>query len=175
VCSRDKKENIDLDYLRKFTPRLFDSFSFTLSIGNSGGTLISWKSSKFHGVVIFENSYARSVKLTSKLTGKKWVLTNIYAPCTADDKLEFLRWIKNISMPDSRSWIIVGDFNLIRRPENKNKTGGDSTLMMAFNETISKLGIIELPLSRQKFTWSNKQQHPLLERLDWFSSPMHGH
>jgi hypothetical protein len=55
-------------------------------------------------------------------------------------------------MPDSQSWIIVGDFNLIRRPENKNKTGGDSTLMMTFNEAISKLGIIELPLSRQKFT-----------------------
>jgi hypothetical protein len=48
------------------------------------------------------------------------------------------------------------------------KIGGDNNLMMAFNEAISKLGAIEIPLSRQEFTWSNKQQQPLLERLDWF-------
>jgi hypothetical protein len=49
-----------------------------------------------------------------------------------------------------------------------NKPGGNSKLMMAFNEAISKLGIIELPLFGQDFTWTNKQQHPLLESLDWF-------
>jgi hypothetical protein len=27
--------------------------------------------------------------------------------------LEFLRWFKNIDMPDSQPQIIVGDFNLI--------------------------------------------------------------
>jgi hypothetical protein len=39
--------------------------------------------------------------------------------------------------------------------------------MHAFNESIRKLGLIELPLSGQQFTWINSQQHPLLERLDW--------
>jgi hypothetical protein len=42
----------------------------------------------------------------------------------------------------------LGDFNLIRRPNNRNKPGGDSCLMQAFNEAISKLGVIELPLSK---------------------------
>jgi hypothetical protein len=41
-------------------------------------------------------------------------------------------------------------------------------MMLAFNEGISKLGIIEIPMSGQEFTWTNKQQNPLLERLDWF-------
>jgi endonuclease/exonuclease/phosphatase family metal-dependent hydrolase len=62
----------------------------------------------------------------------------------------------------------VGDFNLIRHPENTNKPGGDNNLVMAFNEAISKLGVIEIPLSGQEFTWSNKQHQSLLERLDWF-------
>jgi hypothetical protein len=39
---------------------------------------------------------------------------------------------------------------------------------LAFNEAINKLGVIEIPLCGQTFTWSNKQQDPLLERLDWF-------
>jgi endonuclease/exonuclease/phosphatase family metal-dependent hydrolase len=71
-------------------------------------------------------------------------------------------------MLDGQPWIIVGGFNLIRRPENRNKPGRDPNMMMVFNEAISKLGIIELPLSGQQYTWSNMQQNPLLERLDWF-------
>jgi hypothetical protein len=77
-------------------------------------------------------------------------------------------------MPDNQPWLIVGGFNLIRLPENRNKPGGDINMMIAFNEAISKLGIIELPLTGQEFTWSNKQQQPLLERLDWFLFPRPG-
>jgi hypothetical protein len=40
--------------------------------------------------------------------------------------------------------------------------------MLLFNEAISSLGIIELPLYGRKYTWTNKQPSPLLERLDWF-------
>jgi hypothetical protein len=64
------------------------------------------------------------VEFISKVTGQKWILTNIYAPCTPDGKLDFLRWFWDIDMPDEECWIILGDFNLIRRPENKNRPRG---------------------------------------------------
>lgn len=62
----------------------------------------------------------------------------------------------------------MGDFNLIRGPENRNKPGGDVSEMLLFNEAISALGLVELPLIGRKYTWTNKQDNPLLERLDWF-------
>jgi len=37
-----------------------------------------------------------------------------------------------------------------------------------FNSAITSLGLEEIPLQGRKFTWTNKQQPPLLERLDWF-------
>lgn len=40
--------------------------------------------------------------------------------------------------------------------------------MFMFNEAISSLGLVELPLHGRKFTWRNKQQDPVLEQLDWF-------
>ena len=40
--------------------------------------------------------------------------------------------------------------------------------MWLFNEAISSLGLIELPLYGRKYTWTNKQPSPLMERLDWF-------
>jgi len=40
-----------------------------------------------------------------------------------------------------------------------------------FNAAISHLGVQEIPLQGRKFTWSNMQPSPLLEKLDWvFSS-----
>jgi endonuclease/exonuclease/phosphatase family metal-dependent hydrolase len=71
-------------------------------------------------------------------------------------------------MVDDTDWIVMGDFNFIRNPKDRNKPGGDVTDMLLFNEAISKLGLVELPLKGRQFTWSNMQKDPLLERLDWF-------
>jgi len=40
--------------------------------------------------------------------------------------------------------------------------------MFIFNDIIGHLGLIELPIKGRKFTWSNMQDTPLLEQLDWF-------
>jgi hypothetical protein len=71
-------------------------------------------------------------------------------------------------MSDMTNWLLVGDFNLYRSPSNRNKLGADHAEMFLFNEAISTLGLVELPLKGRRFTWSNKQISPLLERLDWF-------
>jgi len=71
-------------------------------------------------------------------------------------------------MPDDCDWLVVGDFNLYRNQENRNKPGGDLQEMFLFNEAISAQGWVELPFHRRKFTWTNKQDSPLLERLNWF-------
>jgi hypothetical protein len=55
---------------------------------------------------------------------------------------------------------------MIRYPENRNKPGGDPIRMLNFNLAISQLGLQEIPLKGQAFTWSNMQRHPLLEKLD---------
>jgi hypothetical protein len=66
-------------------------------------------------------------------------------------------------MPDYFDWLLVGDFNLLRNPEDRNKPGGDLSEMLLFNEAISALGLVELPLQGRKFTWTIKQTSPLLE------------
>lgn len=71
-------------------------------------------------------------------------------------------------MPEFTEWLMVGDFNLIRRPEDRNREGGDAAEMYLFNEAIDTLGLIELLMHGRHFTWTNKQLSPLLERLDWF-------
>lgn len=62
-------------------------------------------------------------------------------------------------------WVI---FNFIRSPNNRNKPGGDASDMITFNDFIREQQLIELPIKGRCFTWSNMQQDPLLEQLDWF-------
>lgn len=47
---------------------------------------------------------------------------------------------------------MVGDFNLHRNPEDRNKLGADYAEMLLFNEAISYLGLVELPLKGKHFT-----------------------
>jgi hypothetical protein len=65
-------------------------------------------------------------------------------------------------------WLVIGDFNLIRKPEDRNKPRGNMREMLDFNAAINRQGLEELRLNGARFTWTNKQQSPLLERLDWF-------
>jgi hypothetical protein len=64
--------------------------------------------------------------------------------------------------------LLVGDFNLIRMSSNRNKPGGNVQEMLKFNVAINNLRLQELNFIGSKYTWTNKQASPLLERLDWF-------
>ena len=58
------------------------------------------------------------------------------------------------------NWLLVGDFNLYRSPADRNRPRGDHSEMYLFNEAISALGLVELPLKGRRFSWSNKKNLP---------------
>ena len=101
------------------------TFEFLPSTGASGGLITIWKSHLFQGHLIFSNEYGISIEFSSNHDADVWVLTNIYATCTSYGKLHFVNWFKNIQMPEDIHWLIVGDFNLMRSPNNRNRPGGD--------------------------------------------------
>jgi exonuclease III len=164
-----KKQSFDLMFIKTICTPSFDAFEFIPSLGASGGwSIVIWKSSLFTGTKIFQNDYCLSLEFCSMHNNDIWILSNIYVPCATPGKREFLSWFKNVHMPDSTNWLLVGDFNLYRSPADRNKPGGDHTEMYLFNEAVSALGLIELHIKGRRFTWTNKQFAPLLERLDWF-------
>jgi exonuclease III len=169
ICLQDtKREHFDLQFIRKFCPKKFSKFLFVPSVGASGGIIIIWNGNLFSGDLAFQNEFSLFVNMTNNLSNEKWILTNIYGPSQSDRKSSFLEWFSNIDMPDDADWIIMGDFNFIRKPSDRNRPGGDINGMMLFNDAISNLGLVELPLKGRNYTWSNMQQDPLLEKLDWF-------
>jgi hypothetical protein len=60
-----------------------------------------------------------------------------------DGRADFLQWLNEVDMPDDMDWLLVGDFNLIRRMRDRNKPGGDVQNMLDFNAVISNLRLEE--------------------------------
>jgi hypothetical protein len=69
--------------------------------------------------------------------------------------------------------MLAGDLNLIKSHVNRNREGGNQHDMLLFNDLIQHLVLAEIDFRGRDFTWSNMQQDPLLEKLDWVftSSP----
>lgn len=58
-------------------------------------------------------------------------------------------------------------FNYFRYSHNRSREGCNINDTLLFNEAISKHALIEISLKGRRFTWSNMQEAPLLEKLDW--------
>jgi hypothetical protein len=70
---------------------------------------------------------------------------------------ELLTKIKSIQ----GSYIMGGDFNLIRYASEKSSQNIDQSKLDMFNNFISDARIKEMLRKGSKFTWTNKQDHPV--------------
>lgn len=140
-----KKLSFDMQFIRKNCPSSFDMFEFLPLVGASRGLLIAWKSSLW-GRVVFPNPFSLSLEFNSRHNGSQWIPINVFVPCILEGKAEFISWLKEIQMHDETDWVVVGDFNLIGKLENKKKENDDTNIILAFNETISYLELTKNPL-----------------------------
>lgn len=164
-----KRDSFDSAYIKKMAPKRFDSFCFSPSEGASGGILICWVGAHFLANVLCITKSAIVVRFTSNHCGDVWTLVSVYGPCQEPDRSLFVQWLFDLDIPDNENWILMGDFNFYRSIDNRNRAGGNMNGMMIFNSVIiSNLGLLELPLKGRSFTWSNMQDCPLLQQLDWF-------
>ena len=131
VCIQEtKRENFDGRYLLSFCPIKLNKYDYIPSIGASGGIITIWNDNLFARETLHKNEYSISIRFTSKQTGEHWILTNIYGPCQDDRRQEFIQWFQDIDMPIETKWMIMGDFNYIRYPQNRNIQGGSISDML---------------------------------------------
>jgi exonuclease III len=162
-----KMQTVDMQGFKKLAPKRFNKFTFSLSTGASGGLLVGWNSSIFTGQMISSSKFHIAINFTSTHNAENWMLITVYGPCHGPDKQEFIDWLNGLQIPNNQNWLIEGDFNMYRSVQDRNRTGGNMNDIFTFNEIISNLGLQEIPLKGKKYTWSNMQEDPLLEQIDW--------
>ena len=93
-------------------------------------------------------------------------LAIVYGPTHNDKKDKFLTEISNICGSSKSPLLIGGDFNILRYSSEKNKKFAGNKISDLFNWVINTHELREVDLIGGKYTWSNNQQDPILEKLD---------
>ena len=169
ICLQESKmQDFNASILKSICPARFDAFAFIPSLGASGGIITIWCSSAFLGQVFIHEQFALGVEFKSTISSHSWKLVNIYGPCQGEQRDSFTSWLFDIDIPANKAWLLLGDFNYIRSPDNRNKPGGNIQDMFTFNDFIHEQRLTELSIKGRKYTWSNMQQNPLLEQIEWF-------
>lgn len=93
-------------------------------------------------------------------------LVFVYGPAQEEGREQFLLELAQICSENSLPMIIGGDFNIMRFSSDKNKKFCNNKWSDMFNQIINTYELRDIHLSGGKYTWSNNQSIPTLEKLD---------
>ena len=97
-----------------------------------------------------------------------WCITGVYGPQTDPVKIAFMQEISDLKQHMMDQWLMLGDFNLIYRVEDKNNNRINIPMLNRFKNTIDNLQLAPLELFGRRFTWCNDQQNPTMTKIDHF-------
>jgi hypothetical protein len=113
-------------------------------------------------------SHSVSAEITMLEENITWCLTGVYGPQADQEKIAFLQEISDLRQHMRAAWLIIGDFNLIYRAEDKNNDRVNIRMLNRFKNTIDNLQLAPLELKGRRFTWCNDQQNPTMTKIDHF-------
>jgi hypothetical protein len=104
--------------------------------------------------------------LKTKRDNFEWALVAVY--CAAQDrhKPSFLAELVRVCENETLPLMVGGDFNIIRRQEEKNNENFYARWPFIFNAIIESLDLREIVLSGRQYTWANRWDNPTCEKLD---------
>ncbi|KAK8691361.1 hypothetical protein V6N13_074872 [Hibiscus sabdariffa] len=93
-------------------------------------------------------------------------LINLYAPNDGSAKKAVFDELELLISSHNIQWLIGGDFNTVKSPEEKLGVSFNHSAMKALADFIDNTSLIDLPLVGSKFTWSNLRESATMCRLD---------
>lgn len=138
------------------------------SIGASGRILIAASARFFRLGSLHLTQNSVSATLTMLADNTEWSLTGVYGPQSDNDKLVFMQEITDLKQHMLPAWLILGDFNLIYRVQDKNNGRVNLSLLNGFKSTIDNLQLAPIELKGRKYTWCNEQLNPTMTKIDHF-------
>jgi exonuclease III len=134
--------------------------------GRSGGILLGVDLMIFDIGAISEGDFYVKFTLRCKANDFKFVLYAVYGPAQCPNKGAFLSELANSCSKESLPYIVGGDFNIMRSPEEKSSGEFDPKWPTLFNAVIESLDLKEMVMAGRQFTWAGAGDNPTFERLD---------
>lgn len=142
------------------------SWIWTEAEGHSGGTLTGVKNGDIEMISGDKGVFFSSIKAKSRQDNLEWEVINVYGPVQNERKVEFIEELTTKINNLQCSFILGGDFNLIRYASEKSSQHAHQSKMDLFNKFISDSGIKQMARKGGKYTWTNKQDQPVMSMID---------
>jgi hypothetical protein len=97
---------------------------------------------------------------------EKWTLTTVYGPQTEAKKLTFMVEIRLLKQIAHERWLLLGDFNLIYRANDKSNANINRRLMNRFWSCLDEIEMKEIQLHGRRYTWTSSTQNPTQTKID---------
>jgi hypothetical protein len=159
-----------------------NNFLYQPANGTKGGLLLAARESVFNLQHIRNSENTISAQVIDCRSNISCTITNVYGPQGNLEKKMFIRELKSLKQMVNPSWLLIEDFNLIYRDQDKNNNKVNRSMMNRFKRALNYLEVKEVELIGRNCTWSNNQSQPTLTRIDrafcslsWdgmFSNPM---
>lgn len=147
-------------------PGMMNNYVYLPASGTAGGVLIAAAERFFMVTPLHSSDHTVSAKITTLQDNATWSITGVYGPQSDQDKIAFMQELCDLKQHMEARWLILGDFNLILRAEDKNNQRVDIRMLNRFKTTVDSLQLIPLDLHGRRFTWCSVQQQPTMTRID---------
>lgn len=134
--------------------------------GHSGGLLVGVKVESLEIEQVELADFFLGCLVRNRITNFRFWILNVYGPAHHDLSGEFILDLSNFCSREILPMVLRGDFNLIRSNKDRNQGQGDPKLMELFNNFIGSFQLRDIFVSGVKYTWSNRQKIPTMEKLD---------
>jgi hypothetical protein len=95
-----------------------------------------------------------------KRYGFEWILVPVYGVAQDAHKADFLAELVRTCESETLPMLIVGDFNIIRKRDEKNNDNFRACWPFVFNVIIDHLNMREIALNGRQFTWGSPRDEP---------------
>ncbi|XVF86913.1 hypothetical protein PTKIN_Ptkin18bG0078900 [Pterospermum kingtungense] len=136
--------------------------------GNSSGLLLGWEEGYFEMESKIEGERFMLVVGIIKHINLRCGIGTVYAPNDDDDRALFWEELVVTLNSVGVSWCLGGDFNVVRRAEEKLGANYNYNAMEAFSDFMENQGLVDLPMVGGRFTWQNNLSPPTRCRVDRF-------
>nr|GEX35549.1 RNA-directed DNA polymerase, eukaryota, reverse transcriptase zinc-binding domain protein [Tanacetum cinerariifolium] len=141
-----KSDNISDMVIKNIWANSIFETSVSEALGNSGGLLCVWDPYAFHKEhhIIFDNFISLYGTWTSNQT--KMLLISVYAPQAVSLKRSLWGYLTTIINRWNGECIVMGDFNKVRRKEDRWGTTFNTYGARVFNQFIASACLVEIQL-----------------------------
>lgn len=135
--------------------------------GRSGGLLSIWDPQIFNKLSSVSSRHF--IATTGDWNGFPGLTTivNVYAPQSIADKRALWRELGSLKSSNDGIWVFLGDFNAVRKPEDRFNSRFCKHSASDFNNFISASGLNEFQMGGRKFTFLRNEGFKL-SKIDRF-------